>query len=717
MSEDASWISPEERISRRVFIGTLALVMLALRWPELPAEWLNGILWTGLGLMILLAPPTTRLPLAWPLLALGFVLCSSLGFLPRAWFTIPSWRTDLEALGLDTGPHAFVQARLAAETLIGQAITATAVIYLLGHRVGPRMHLTLAVAFAFGVAIMAAWAMAIHDKGETFGFFPNRNHTACILAVGGIMGFGAFIQAVRQKAPVLIALSMLATAAILIALLAYSESRAGIVLLGIGLAIVLPVMGRRYVRGHAGIAMILVIGTVTAAFFIVDSKAKSRLVHTVEKLENRDDPVQDPVAEKSPFATTTQALDAPPLDGRVSIFQDTSTMIRTEPWTGVGPWQFRYVFPQYRLKSVEPNDSTAFHPESNWLWLAAESGIAAAFCLLIALVLASTRALKDALHGHSRAVRVAGIIAALLVPIHGLVDVPGHRIGIAWTAALLLALSLRPPSGEVSEATAGARNTAIWTWRLLGLAVLGSGILLGQAGINGKPILTLEKARDLNLKAERMYMEDQAAYEKAAATGTKYDPAAADDPLEMALDHASQASMALPLDPYFYHLNGNLALHYDDKSRIVERAFAIESRLAPTVVGVTLRQAAAFSASHVLRTKSLWAESLRRAAILDQQVSSPHWGTHITFERILQTARKSPELASAALEASGTRQDLHQLWAESLPKNILDATMPVVLNSSEFPGNKRLMYDIWLKRGTKQTIEQFNQKNQSYLKH
>lgn len=706
MTDDtSSWITHDERISHRAFAATLALVMFALRWPALPAEWLQGILWTGIGLIIMLAPPRVGVPLAWPLLALGFVLCSSLGFLPRSYFTIPSWRADLESLGLDTGPHAFVQARLAAGFLLTQAITAVVVVYLLGHRIGPRHHHALAITFTIGVAILAAWAMAIHEKPGTFGFFTNRNHTACLLAIGGVMGFGSFIQAVRQKAPWNIGLSAVATAVILTALLVYSESRAGIVLLGVGLAILLPLMGRKYISGNAGIAMVIVLGTAIAAFFIVDSKAKARLVDTVGKLEKKESAEE---AEDSPFVTATPLPEQPvQLDGRVSIFEDTLTMIRAEPWTGVGPRQFQYVFPQYRVKSGEPNDGTAFHPESNWLWLASESGFAATLCVFLALGLVMSRALRDAWQGRGRALRMGGIAAALLLPIHGLVDISGHHAGIAWGAALLLAMAFRP-AGHGNGSNAGESSPAArYVWRGLGVAILVIGLWLLQAGFAGNPVLALDQVAELTRQANVLYDADQKAYDKAKTTNEKYDPSPENDPLEKALLRVAEASAVLPLDPYLHHLRGNIALHYDDKTSIVDHAFAIERRLAPGVVAVTLRQAEACSASDLPRTRALWTESLRRARSLEHNVSNPCWSGDFTYGMILQTASKSPELAMAALDVADSDPALQLAWAGRLPPKILDATIPKVLINPEFPGDKSKLFNIWQKRGTKSTVEDF----------
>ena len=101
--------------------------------------------------------------------------------------------------------------------------------------------------------------------------------------------------------------------------------------------------------------------------------------------------------------------------------------------------------------------------------MAAETGPAATLALATLLIVACWKSLRSILGGRDRALRGACLIAALLVPIHGIFDVPGHRITLALSAGLLFALSLR-----VSSTHASASTPSPWAFRLPALALLAS---------------------------------------------------------------------------------------------------------------------------------------------------------------------------------------------------------------------------------------------------
>ncbi|MCU0780099.1 MAG: hypothetical protein MUF04_03230, partial [Akkermansiaceae bacterium] len=145
-----------ETTSLAACCGLLALVFVAVCLPELPPQSLHGILWTGLGLLLMLLPPVVVAPRLWYLLAAGFVVMAAAGFLPLGWGHMPFWRADLEGLGLHTGGHLLAQPLLAAEHWAGHAATAVAALYVLGHRVGTRRHLRLLLAFSL---LVAAWTV------------------------------------------------------------------------------------------------------------------------------------------------------------------------------------------------------------------------------------------------------------------------------------------------------------------------------------------------------------------------------------------------------------------------------------------------------------------------------------------------------------------------------------------------------------------------------
>ncbi|MEI7902111.1 MAG: O-antigen ligase family protein, partial [bacterium] len=656
--------SPAERRSCAVFMTLLLLVLAAVSFPEMAPQALLGILWTGAGVLLLLLPPEVRVPRAWPWLAAGFVGCAMAGFLPRTWLSVSPWRLDLEALGLDTGRYAFVQPGLAAETLAGFAVTAAAAVFLLGHRVGTRLHHRLALGFALGVGVWTVAALCWHKPGAVFGFFPNRNHTATLLVMGTFVGLGSFAQAIRLKDAWKIVLSVVPACLFLWVLFAVSESRAGIVLVTAGLVGWILLTGLRHLRGHAGKAIGLVLIGFFGIFLIADSKVKSRLAETVERIET------PPTASGEPgisFGEGAAKQAAPSMDERIAIFHDSWQMIRSEPWSGVGPGQFAQVFPQYPEVTHVRNDSKCLHPESDWLLMLAETGWPATLCLAAGVMAVCGTALNQARHGRARFLRMGCLVAALLLALHGVFDVPGHRSGLVWAAMLLVAMSLRPPADQGHQPAPGPSRGARTAWRCLGgvLVLAGGGLLHAQW--TDTPRLPSVQARRHMEQAKALYDADQAAYDRATAEGRDYQPPAAQDPLEAAMMHVGQAIRITPLDPHLHYIRGALALHFNDKPGVAAQAFAIQRRLQPTRVSLPLLQAQAWMIQDPQQTAALWAEALRRAAADQARFPQSPVGIASTYRKVLQAAGKDQPLTSAALALAGQDSRLLELWARAAP--------------------------------------------------
>jgi len=123
---------------------------------------------------------------------------------------------------------------------------------------------------------------------------------------------------------------------------------------------------------------------------------------------------------------------------RVLIWRDTLALIHASPWCGAGLGNFTALFPLYRTASVI--QQSVLHPESDWLWLAAELGwlgvalaLGAAFCVL--------RGAFPFAPGTRRRLRGAALAAALAALLHCAIDVPEHRLGAALTALFVAVLA------------------------------------------------------------------------------------------------------------------------------------------------------------------------------------------------------------------------------------------------------------------------------------
>lgn len=697
-------ISSGNKKSAAVFSAALLLALIPVSFPEMPPAQLHGIPWGGMGLLMLVFPPVIRIPRFWLLLAAGFVAASLIGFLPREWFHLSGWRLGLEKAGLDTGSRIFLQAPLAAETLAGLASTALTAVFLLGHRAGDRWHYRLLLLFASLAGVWAAVAVFRHEPEKVFGFFPNRNHSATFLVMGSLAGGGALARAIRLRSVAGIVLGSLAAACCLYALLVVSESRAGLLLLVTGTAVWLALTGWRHLPSHAMKAVVLSALAAGGLFLVTDNPLKKRIETTLSEPripESSASPVHPEESEHTPAPWPLSR------DGRISIYKATWSMFRSEPWTGIGPGQFRYVFPQYSGTTISPNDSIHLHPESDWLMTLVEHGWPATLFLLTGIASVTVAAARRIRQGRSIPARAACLAAALIVPLHGLFDVPGHRPGLAMVALLLAALSLRPHS---LPNEAPPRR---WPWMITGiLLVCGAGWLL-SGGRGEKSPLVRDQLHHLRMEIHTLYEADRQTYEEAIREGRDHSPPPDDDPLEKALELTTRASSLLPLDPHLHYLEGVLALHFDNKLKEATRAFAIQRLLLPERVRVPLEQGLAWAESDPTQTTTLWRDAMERASRAEKANPDSNWRPDHTYSRILDMASNPILQQGPAASIANGNPALCLAWAKRMPPAILDQSMPDLIRSLSGASERTMLLEIWKNRGSAEAAYIFSLNNAS----
>jgi len=248
-----------------------------------------------------------------------------------------------------------------------------------------------------------------------FGFFPNRNQTGNVLALGGIILLALTAHHIVHRlkcAPVWLA----GYAAVGVALVV-NGSRAGVLLFLLGSVgwIFWTTWRTRSLRlfgwSMSGVLIFLTL------FFAFGGK-------TLERFMRADEPLPSPAEQ------LRQRFDP----GAFSL-------LRAASWHGVGLGNFESAFEQYKMKiSI---GSKAVHPESDWLWAGIELGWLAPPLILVAVLvyLAVNRPRPAEPNFYLRS---ALAVCSLLFLLHGFVDVSGHRLGAFWPAALLLGL-LREP--------------------------------------------------------------------------------------------------------------------------------------------------------------------------------------------------------------------------------------------------------------------------------
>jgi len=388
------------------------------------------------GLALLFVRPTVR-PAAMPLVlvALFCSLCL-LAFLPQDYFPVPEWRAALMNLGTvplaeSVNPQPW-QGWFWWSLLAGTCLAFSALLAAPLETKPLAIVLHAAAAFVAIYAVLAivdyqtAWQYPFHG-GAVFGFLPNRNHAATLLVVGSVVSFGLMQWRLARGDKRGAAVAALCGAPSLAALLFFSTSRAGVVFLVVGLAVWAVGAARSTVMRRRILTTLAVLVVFLGFLFALGGST-----------------VRDRLAELWQDAAAVQLEGtAQDVDFRQPIFRDTLRMIADAPISGIGLGQFADVFPQYRRDSARA--ASVLHPESDWLMVAAETGVPSAF-VLFALLLWYTGACwraRSASGGMLRWTAASAIIAAAL---HGMIDVPWHRMPVGWFLLVIAASSV--PSSE-----------------------------------------------------------------------------------------------------------------------------------------------------------------------------------------------------------------------------------------------------------------------------
>ena len=433
--------------------------------------WAIAVFLAAAGSALLLVRPVAR-PAVLPLVLMAaFASLSLLAFLPQEYFLIPEWRrvlAEFAAIPLadSVNPQPwlgwFWWWLLAGSCVVG-AVLLTGPL-----ETKPLAHVLHAAALFVAVyaalsifALQSGWRYPFHG-GAVFGFLPNRNHTATLLVVGAVISFGLMQWRLSRGDRAAAVFAALCGAPSLAALLFFSTSRAGVVFLGVGLvfwaagAARSAAMRRRIIGALA--ALVLFLGLL---FVIGGSTVRDRLISLWTEVAS----VQMSEAEKD-------------VDFRQPIFRDTAKMIADQPLSGSGLGQFRYVFPQYRVDSARA--ANVLHPESDWMMVAAETGIPSALVLAALLLWYGVACwkLRGVSGGMLRWTAASAVIAAAL---HGVIDVPWHRVSLGWFL-LTIAASSVPSSGVAARAPGLLRLVFVAS----GIAFIAAAGWIGHEKVSGR---------------------------------------------------------------------------------------------------------------------------------------------------------------------------------------------------------------------------------------
>ena len=590
----------------------------------------------ALGILMGFAPPVIRFRKPVVFLSAGFLIFGLASFLPAGIFGIPGWRENLKGLGVETGDLVAIQSKQALEYHLSFLLLFLSGLWILGQRFSASATRNLALTFVLAVAAYALVSKLLETQIDLnhgklkFGFFPNRNHTSNLLSAGFLCGLGIVFQSVRNKNFYRLAASSVAAGVILWAVLSWNISRSGIALCLAGPLLWLVLLGRRYFGKQEIKVLGLVVLLAGGVYGLSEFRVKDRVDKTIEKVEKISWKDEDAASE----------VKLTDLDLRVPIAIDTAGMIADAPLSGVGAGQFRWVFPQYREQTIVVNRPVAVHPESSWLWLAAELGIPAAACVLGLVVFLFVRGVKNIKKANhrDRALRIGCLVAAALVPLHGIFDVPAHRPALFLAALLLYALSQNPVARE-SEPTKFSR----WSSLALALLLIAVGVrLLGASWFGWTPSHIV--------KSQERLAEGVAIYGRVSDLNNLPSPFESLE-LRKQIDRLAERSTPdAPLDGRLYRLSALALLPLNFEREKTARNFGIDRALTPYSVSIPLLHASAALFYNPDEVKKGWSAAVERAKAVDQIQDEGPVATKRALRVIAKSVARSPQLKELAEE-------------------------------------------------------------------
>ena len=680
--------------------GLLCVLMLAA--PGLMFRAWGGVLVGLVGLLMAWLPPSYRLGRWQWVLAIGFLGCAGLGLLPVGIIDPPEWRGALVSLGLPDSGTVTLQPLWTWQSLAAMTVTVVGVLYLQGHRTDHGGQHLLVSWFVGGVALVSLLAVAAHygqwrvpwDLNPAFGFFPNRNHFGTMLVMGVLAGLGVAVQSLRIRrwsggVAVVVCVGFLLTV-----IVGQLGSRAAVLLVAGGFGTWVLLMGGKYL-GARLLTVVAMLGVVAVLYFqSADSEARDRLMDTVSRAELIAGE-RDMHADASSSAEWENEY-AAGVDARVSIQKDALGIIRDFPVTGVGAGQFAAVFPLYRNATVFHADARSVHPESDWLLVASECGIPAVLFLAGLVAVVGWGGLRAALRGHARALRTGCVVAALVLPVHGIGDVPLHHVALVWVAAWLVAMGLR--GRKLVRAGRGERLV----FRVLGVGVMVAGALVVWADRTGSPPVVRALEAKTAAEVAVLFQEDLRRQEEARAAGkTMLEDLGAADPLEVAKTKVVGALRAAPMSAHLHGLAGMVQMQFTDTEEVVSREFGIQRALDPTGVKLVLDQGMSWAPYFPERVPECWGEALRRAEIIDRKQDGTLMGVVPVFGRLLAAVRTYPGLAGSLVATGRAHPEVIEKWASEVGPQRVDGVMSGLASQVKEATGREWVMSVWRQYGKK----------------
>lgn len=393
--------------------------------------WVAGGVAITVGLLALLAPVRQKLPYSMLLLSAGVLIFGFASLLPLPPALVPPWRQALVgdlymnlSASWSAQPWVTIENGAWLLVLLLWFNWGTAFWQLSSGRSQALRLLSLGLVALGTVSLILhaiQWEPATWQYGEhrDIGPFANRNHFACLMAMAAVLCLACAYDLLRRRkrAWAIYGLGVLPCfAAVLIA-----GSRAGLALFGMGVVLWLSAaaLRKRSVQRLA-ISGAVLLGLTTGAV-LFGQKLLQRFSNHGSLVEN--------ITE----------------EGRWPIHAATFDLILQNPLLGAGLGNFAAVFGM--TNKIHEGFVRFRHPESDWLWFAAEAGWPATLCLLagtflLLLWMGPWRNGAKSAQRRERRLRLSCGIALFLPVVHGIFDVPNHDLPMAMVVGMLAAMAL-----------------------------------------------------------------------------------------------------------------------------------------------------------------------------------------------------------------------------------------------------------------------------------
>ena len=629
-----------------------------------------GIFLGVAAVILVLIPPQSRQSAVVWFVACVVLVAGGLALLPSSLLEAPPWRQAMLADGsFGTLDRISVVPKETAFWMTILASTLVVSIYLISQPVGSTAMLGLAAGASLFCATYAGLAVyadktgwqSVFDAGPSFGFFANRNHVATLLITGTLTGIGALRGGISKSKPFAVLCGAVGIGVSAWAILLVSPSRAGVILLLAGVAMWLGGLGRRAITRPVVVTALALLVVALVFFLGIDNPAARRI-----------------------FGEWGGSPAGALSDYRLKVYLDALRMWSDFPLTGAGLGSYQYLYPFYADASL--TEVTTIHPDSDWLLLGLEAGpLAIAGVIALLLCVGWRIFFLRAQEGWS--VRWALITAATIASIHGVFDVPLHRIELGWWVMVLLCLGLgrRPNPQEVPRH---------FHWQRVAFAIMGVFIgvfawLLISAEWFGGRAFPPYAAKEATKQILEMHTAGR---------------------IEEALNLAIEESGRHPMDKDLHYQKGVLALHFEGTETEVDASFKAAALLSPKWPRLPRAMGNAWYQVDKNKAAGLWLESVRRQAKIDQFLNQDVVPGTRLYGEILARVGENSEAVQLIRPPPTFAPALHFSWIRAAGDGGVH-----ILRLAENPGflarmtnaEKTEFLALWSTRGERDAMEEF----------